>query len=67
MHTSNGSEISRILATPEDDVFSADKLDIILIVVHRYRNNMFHCNKGLVSWLDYNPQISRCIEQGHFI
>jgi hypothetical protein len=62
MHKSNYSEISQILAIPADDVSNADKLHLILIVVHRYRNNMFHDNKGLVSWLNYKPQISRCIE-----
>lgn len=30
-------------------------------IVYRYRNNMFHGNKGLESWLQFEEQIKDCI------
>ena len=34
----------------------------VIFVVFRYRNNIFHGNKGVASWLDFKPQIKRCIK-----
>ena len=39
---------------PKDVVF------LILMTVYRYRNNMFHGNKGVASWLQYKEQIELC-------
>lgn len=41
---------------PEDMVF------FVAFVVYRYRNNMFHGNKGIHSWLQYGEQIRLCTE-----
>ncbi len=40
--------------TPEDVIF------FVSFVVYRFRNNMFHGNKGVRSWLNYGPQIALC-------
>lgn len=39
-----------------------DKLHFLLFVLFRYRNNMFHGNKGLINWLQYDEQIRLCTE-----
>ncbi len=31
-----------------------------LCIIIRYRNNMFHGNKGVSSWLAYRQQINDC-------
>lgn len=41
---------------------SSDKIFFALIVVYRYRNNIFHGNKGVDSWLEYKECILKCIE-----
>lgn len=38
------------------------KLKFLLYVVFRYRNNMFHGNKCLSSWLKYKIEINHCIK-----
>lgn len=34
----------------------------VIFVVYRYRNNIFHGNKGVASWLEFRPQIKLCIK-----
>lgn len=36
------------------------KIHFLLFVLFRYRNNMFHGNKGLINWLQYDEQIQSC-------
>ena len=33
----------------------------VVVVVYRFRNNMFHGNKGVASWLRYREQIALCV------
>ncbi|MGV0961325.1 MAG: hypothetical protein ACOYB1_15985 [Limnohabitans sp.] len=40
---------------------SSEKICFTLIVVYRYRNNIFHGNKGVESWLKYEECILKCI------
>lgn len=41
---------------------SADEIVFFVIfVVYRYRNNIFHGNKGVQSWLKFKHQIKLCI------
>ncbi|QZN76189.1 hypothetical protein [Paenibacillus sp. DR312] len=37
-----------------------EKIHFLLFVLFRYRNNMFHGNKGLHTWLQYDKQIQSC-------
>ena len=37
-----------------------ERLFFLAIVAYRFRNNMFHGNKGVVSWLHYSEQIRLC-------
>lgn len=47
----------------KSDYFKIPKNELIfltLFVVYRYRNNMFHGNKGVSSWLKFEEQIKFC-------
>lgn len=45
------------------EALSADEIAFFIIfVVYRYRNNIFHGNKGVRSWLNFKPQIKLCIK-----
>lgn len=37
-----------------------DKIFLVTFVVYRYRNNIFHGNKGIESWLKFSECIERC-------
>lgn len=37
-----------------------DKVLFLLVVIYRFRNNMFHGKKGVESWLKYEEQIRLC-------
>jgi hypothetical protein len=41
---------------------AADIIFLVAIVAYRFRNNMFHGNKGVASWLQYKDQIQLCTE-----
>lgn len=38
-----------------------EKIFLLTFVTYRYRNNIFHGNKGISSWLKYGKQIKKCI------
>lgn len=62
MHHQKDKRLSALLATsfsaftPEDGVF------FLVFVIYRYRNNIFHGNKGVLSWLSFREQIQLCIQ-----
>ena len=39
------------------DLSDEEKLVLMIYVVYRYRNNIFHGNKGIESWSHYTSQI----------
>ncbi len=43
------------------DIEKDEKIYFLTYIVYRYRNNMFHGNKGLESWLQFEEQIKDCI------
>jgi hypothetical protein len=43
-----------------DELDLIQKAKILIWVVYRYRNNIFHGNKGLASWLRYKEPIQHC-------
>ena len=53
-------EFANCLTKDEQELDEGDKVFLVLFVIYRYRNNMFHGNKGIDSWLKYKPQIQRC-------
>lgn len=46
---------------PYKKITSEDKLALMFYVVYRYRNNIFHENKGIMSWTQDTEQIEKCI------
>lgn len=53
--------IDNLLKKPVDEFNNKERLSFLIYVVYRYRNNMFHGNKSLDSWLSYKKQINLCI------
>lgn len=52
----------RLLSKQKESLTIEDKLTILLLVVGRYRNNLFHGNKCLKKWLSYENEIFKCVE-----
>lgn len=61
-HRDNCSDIDEILKKSYDKLKSEEKLALGLYVVYRYRNNIFHGNKGIKSWVNYKTQIEYCLQ-----
>lgn len=60
-HDEKGKSIEDQLIREFDAITNEEKLHIALYVVYRYRNNIFHGNKGVLSWVHYTEQINDCI------
>ncbi|WDM21272.1 hypothetical protein [Paenibacillus polymyxa] len=50
----------KVASSPLSECSLEQKIHFLLFVLFRYRNNMFHGNKGLVNWLQYDEQIQSC-------
>lgn len=61
-HRDSFSEIDLILNTQKDRVNEENRLLLLLYVVYRYRNNIFHGSKGVQSWLSYKKEIELCVD-----
>lgn len=55
------NDFKRCLSCPPGSLAANDQIFVVAFVVYRYRNNMFHGNKGVESWLRFQPQIEHCI------
>lgn len=44
-----------------EELSPEEKIKMVLFVVYRFRNNIFHGNKRVESWLRYREQIEHCI------
>jgi hypothetical protein len=51
-----------LLGRPYSELTAEDVIFFITFVIYRYRNNIFHGNKGVTSWLMYREQIQFCIQ-----
>lgn len=51
-----------ILKKQEHEITDKEKSVFLFYVVYRYRNNIFHGNKGIESWSKYTEQITYCIQ-----
>ncbi|MBT3338857.1 MAG: hypothetical protein HN855_15655 [Anaerolineae bacterium] len=60
VHGKKIPDLEKILAKEIKDLNREDEVYLLLVVVYRYRNNMFHGNKNVASWLQYEKQIRRC-------
>lgn len=61
MYTQKSTELEKILATSFAALAEPDIAFLLLFVVYRFRNNIFHGNKGVESWLQYHEQIGHCV------
>lgn len=62
IHQDVVADIDRILEKPYDKLTDKEKCHFMLYVVFRYRNNIFHGNKGVDSWSFYRKQINKCVD-----
>ena len=61
----HGTRCDKLDAVLERNLASArpgDAIFLVAVVAYRFRNNMFHGNKGVASWLRYKEQIHRCTD-----
>ena len=61
-HQSRYPKFEQILHKPQNYITEREKLLFITFVVYRYRNNIFHGNKGIKSWSQFKQQIAYCLE-----
>lgn len=60
-HKENAQIIKELLSKDFDILTDEQKMLLVLYVAYRYRNNIFHGNKGVMSWVHYTEQINDCI------
>ncbi len=61
-HNDQHTEVyDAILQSPVVEVSDEDKIQFILYVIFRFRNNIFHGNKGIRSWNKYTTEITYCL------
>lgn len=61
IHKERKADIEQIRITSVEELDNEEKLKFLLYVVYRYRNNIFHGNKAVSSWIRYKEQIDKCV------
>lgn len=61
-HQDNYKDTDEILLKPYENITHKEKIILLTYVVYRYRNNIFHGNKGIRTWSNYNKQIQYCLQ-----
>jgi len=67
MHEQRNERLSSLLKAHFANLTTEDRLFFLVFVIYRYRNNIFHGNKGVMSWLHYREQIQYCIAAMQFM
>lgn len=62
MWEQESSQLNSILLKKFESLSADEIVFFVIFVVYRYRNNIFHGNKGVASWLKFKPQIKLCIK-----
>ena len=60
MHKQKSPELKQILEKDIGVLTPSEEIFFLVAVVYRYRNNIFHGNKGVSSWLKFREQIDLC-------
>jgi hypothetical protein len=60
MHGQPSARMEKILASEFDTLEPRDVIFVVLLVTYRFRNNIFHGNKRVRTWLRYKEQIAHC-------
>ncbi len=66
-HNDNHDDVKNILKKKKECLTDNEKIHLALYVLYRYRNNIFHGNKGARSWNQYRDQIDQCVKIMAFI
>lgn len=61
MHGQKIPTFESILKEEFENLTEKEKCILLLFVAYRYRNNIFHGNKGVLAWTKYTEQINDCI------
>lgn len=56
------AEFERCLSMETSSLSARDRVFTVVFVIYRFRNNMFHGNKRVGSWLGFREQITHCTE-----
>jgi hypothetical protein len=68
MHGQSPPKMEAMVQKQLDSFLGWERLYFLGIVAYGFRNNMFHGNKGVESWLRYTEQIRLCTDTiGHFV
>jgi hypothetical protein len=68
MHGQVAKRMDALLQTEIGSFSADDQVFFVTLVAYRYRNNMFHGNKGVDTWLQYREQIELCTSaMEHFV
>jgi len=62
LHNDSCPEMESLLGKPFESLKSPEIVFLATFTVYRYRNNIFHGNKGVHSWLKFGVQIDQCTE-----
>ena len=62
MHKQKSQQLESIRQKDFKSLSGYEIVYFVIFVVYRYRNNIFHGNKSVRSWLNFKPQIKWCIE-----
>ena len=62
MHEQSSPKLAGVLSKAASAATKVERAFLTVFVVYRYRNNIFHGNKGVDSWLGYREQIDLCTE-----
>lgn len=58
----NFSKMDMLLNKQFESLTPADIVYFVVMIIYRYRNNIFHGNKGVGSWLKFKAQIHLCTQ-----
>ena len=61
MHKQSSKKLEGILSTKFDTLSDYQRIFMLVFVVYRFRNNIFHGNKKVESWLKFKEQIGFCL------
>lgn len=62
IHQEDPTDINCILSKDYSGLDNRERIYLILYTIYRYRNNIFHGNKGVDAWGMYSDQIEKCVD-----
>lgn len=60
LHRRREPKFEAVIARPLAKLEPQETVYLVLFTVYRFRNNIFHGNKGVQTWLQYTEQIDHC-------